>query len=150
MKNTFTLLTLLILINFGCKRSTTYIDRAEDKATGLKTTEYFYKYLKMKDYDQALSLFDLAANQPDYPAKKKAFLQSLKEISNLYGDVQSIEIVSINSTVIEGAKKQGLYKLVFKSHRDKAERDLLERFIIKSDSSAIKITGFNVDVLKKK
>ena len=149
MKNTLTLLTLLILINSGCKRSTTYVNRTEDKATGLKATEYFYKYLKMKDYDKALSLFDLAANQPDYQEKKRVFLQSLKEISNLYGDVQSIEIISINSTVIEGAKKQGLYKIAFKSHRDKTERDLLERFILKSDSSEIKITGFNVDILKK-
>jgi len=52
-ENTFTLLTVLILINFGRKRSTTYIDRTEDKATCLKATEYFYKCIKMKDCEKA-------------------------------------------------------------------------------------------------
>ncbi|QPH40588.1 hypothetical protein [Pedobacter endophyticus] len=149
MKNKITCLFLLTVIILSCKQTKTYINRPEDKAKALELTKKFYQFLKNRDQEGALLLFNLIPNQPQYQAKRVALLETFQNILNRYGDLKSIELVSNSSAVVEAEALHGSYKIEFRSQRDKYQRPLRERFILKSDNEAIKIMGFKVDSLIK-
>jgi hypothetical protein len=143
MKRAIILITTILLTN--CTFSTTYIDRDKDKKRAVALTKEFYLYADHNEMDKVFSLFNIDPRQASSVDKKKQIYIFLRSTAEKLGKVESMEIISNSTKVVESSRIYGEYKLAFKVKRANMPTFFKDTFTLVSDGNQIKIADYFIN-----